>query len=221
MGWLEFCLAFICFFAAHNIPTRPHIKTALQRLIGARGFTWGYSILSLAVLYWLLLAAGRAPVVILWYWQPWQSAIPLIMMMPVCLLLGLSLGRPNPFSFGGAQNDQFDPRKPGLIRITRHPVLMALALWSLAHIVPNGALAHVLLFGIFAFFALLGMRLLDRRKKRQMQDWQQQIDRMKGAALWHSPTSWVGLLLRIGISVLGYIALLHTHGPLLGAYPIG
>ena len=35
-------------------------------------------------------------------------------------------------------------------------------------LVPNGDLAHVILFGTFAGFALLGQRLIDRRKRREM-----------------------------------------------------
>lgn len=38
---------------------------------------------------------------------------------------------------------------------------------------PNGQLAHVILFGTFAAFALLGGRLIDRRKRRESGDaWQ-------------------------------------------------
>lgn len=46
--------------------------------------------------------------------------------------------------------------------------LWALSLWALAHVVPNGDLAHVILFGNFAAFALLGQRLVDRRRQRDM-----------------------------------------------------
>nr|WP_299880523.1 NnrU family protein [uncultured Sulfitobacter sp.] len=42
----------------------------------------------------------------------------------------MSLGRPNPFSFGGSRNAQFDPAHPGLVRFMRHPLLVALALWG-------------------------------------------------------------------------------------------
>ena len=49
----------------------------------------------------------------------------------------------------------------------------ALALRAAAHVVPNGDLAHVILFGTFAGFALLGGHLIDRRKSREMgAEWQ-------------------------------------------------
>ncbi|MBZ0227983.1 MAG: NnrU family protein [Bauldia sp.] len=68
-----------------------------------------YSLSSLAVLVWLVGAARRAPHVPLWHWAPWRDYVPLASMLPVCLILALAIARPNPFSFGGARNDSFDP----------------------------------------------------------------------------------------------------------------
>lgn len=42
-------------------------------------------------------------------WAPWPGRVPLAVMLPVCLILAQSVGRPNPFSFSGARNDRFDP----------------------------------------------------------------------------------------------------------------
>jgi uncharacterized membrane protein len=49
-------------------------------------------------------------------------------------------------------------------------VPLLLALWSGAHVAPNGDVAHVVLFGLFAGFALAGMGMADRRKRRLMGD---------------------------------------------------
>ena len=94
--------------------------------------------------------------------------VPLTKMLPVCLIIAVTIGRPNPFSFGGARNERFDPSRPGIVRVTRHPLLLALALWAAAHVAPNGDLAHGVLFGTFAAFALLGGCLIDRRRQREM-----------------------------------------------------
>lgn len=172
MDWLEFTAAFAAFFVTHSVPLRPSFRPRLQQALGRRGFTLTYSALSLATLGWLIAAAGRAPYVPLWDWAPWQNLVPLIVMLPVCLTLSLAIARPNPFSFGGARNETFDPARPGIVRLHRHPLLLALALWATAHVLPNGDLAHVILFGIFAGFAALGQRLIDRRKRREMgADW--------------------------------------------------
>lgn len=172
MEWIGFILAFVVFFLSHSVPVRPPVKPWLVDRIGARGFSLAYSALSLAVLWWLLTAASRAPYLPIWNWAPWQAYVPLIAMLLACIILCASMGRPNPFSFGGSRKTPFDPANPGLVRLARHPLLFALALWSAAHLVPNGDLAHIILFGIFTAFALLGGRLVDRRKRREMgQSW--------------------------------------------------
>ncbi len=157
---IRLCLR--AFFLTHSIPIRPPLRPWAVARLGHAGFGIAYSALSLAVLAWLIAAAGRAPYVPLWDWAPWQNHVVLAVMLPVCVILSLAIARPNPFSFGGAQNDRFDPASPGIVRLTRHPLLLALGIWSAAHILPNGDLAHVILFGTFAGFAMLGGRLVDR-----------------------------------------------------------
>ena len=120
MGWLEFATAYVVFFLSHSIPVRPPVRPWLQARLGPSGFTLAYSALSLAVLAWLIGATGRAPQVALWGWAQWQTYVPLTVMGPVCLILALSIARPNPFSFGGAQNHLFDPARPGIVRWSRH-----------------------------------------------------------------------------------------------------
>lgn len=168
MGWGEFALALGVFFLSHTVPVRPPVRPWAVARLGQRGFTLGYAVLSLAVLTWLVFAAGRAPYVPLWQWAPWQNHMALALMLPACLIATLAIGRPNPFSFGGARNDRFDPARPGIVGWMRHPLLVAFALWGGVHTLANGDLAHVILFGTFAVFALLGGRLIDRRKQRQM-----------------------------------------------------
>ncbi|MYM55516.1 NnrU family protein [Thalassovita mangrovi] len=220
MGWLEFIAAFAVFFLSHSLPTRPGVKSRLTAAIGARGYTIAYSMLSLAVLYWLLMAAGRAPVVPLWDWAPWQNQVPLIAMGIACTILALTIARPNPFSFGGAQNDRFSTDHPGLIRWTRHPILAALAIWAVAHIVPNGDLAHVILFGTFAGFAFLGMRLIDRRKRREIgAEWDRLRSELRAGPPFHSPASLLDLSIRVILGILTYAALLHLHPALFGVAP--
>jgi uncharacterized membrane protein len=220
MGWFEFALAYVVFFLSHSLPVRPPLRPWLQTRLGPVGFTLVYSALSLAVLAWLIAAAGRAPYVALWDWAPWQVHVPLTVMGPVCLILALSIGRPNPFSFGGARNDQFDPARPGIVRLLRHPLLLALALWAAAHVVPNGDLAHVILFGTFTVFAVLGGRMIDRRKRGKMgPEWQRMRDRVVDAPLFAGSLSG-GTLLRLAAGIALYGALIWAHPFLFGLSPL-
>lgn len=220
MGWFEFALAYVVFFLSHSLPVRPPLRPWLQARLGSVGFTLTYSALSLVVLAWLIGAAGRAPHLALWDWAPWQVHVPLTVMGPVCLILAMSIGRLNPFSFGGARNDQFDPARPGIVRLSRHPLLLALALWAAAHVMPNGDLAHVILFGTFAAFALLGGRLIDRRKCREMgPEWQRLHDRVADAPLLSASLS-VGTLLRVAAGIALYGTLLLAHPFLFRVSPL-
>ena len=220
MGWFEFAAAYAAFFLSHRVPVRPPIRTWLQARLGRGGFTLAYSLLSVAVLAWLIGAAGRAPYVQLWGWAPWQAYVPLSAMLPVCLILALSVARPNPFSFGGARNDRFDPSRPGIVRWARHPLLLALALWAAAHVVPNGDLARVILFGSFAGFAILGGRLVDRRKRREMgADWHRLQAAVARAPKVSLPISGAALM-RLVTGAALYSALLWAHPFLFGVSPI-
>lgn len=58
---------------------------------------------------------------------------------------------------------------PGRIKtIARHPMLLATALWSLAHLLLNGGVADVLLFGAFGVWALLELWSMRHRTQRAL-----------------------------------------------------
>lgn len=221
-GWAEFALAFAAFYVSHRLPLRPKTRARLVARLGERGFLFAYSALSLAVLAWLIVAAGRAPHVTLWFRYPWQTWVPLVAMGVVCLLLAFGVGRANPFSFGGARNDSFDPARPGVTRWIRHPLLLALALWSGAHMVPNGDLAHVILFGSFAGFALLGMWIVDRRRQRQLgADRWSGLSRAVGKGpVLPRPETWSGAVARLASAAILYGGLLVLHPIVFGVSPL-
>lgn len=219
-GWSSFIVAFVAFFVSHSVPVRPPVKPWLVARLGARGFTATYSILSLVMLGWLIVAARNAPYVPLWLWSPWQAHIALIVMLPVCVILCFSIAVPNPFSFGGARNDTFDPMRPGIVRWTRHPLLVALALWAGSHLLANGDLAHVFLFGLFAGFALLGGRMVDRRRQREMgEDWVTMQQKMHRSERLRVSLSRV-VTIRLSAAIVLYITLLLLHPVVLGVSPL-
>lgn len=218
MTWAGFIGVFALFFATHSIPVRPAIKSRIVARVGSRGFVIGYSILSLVMLALLIRAAGEAPYVELWPQSVWQRHMVHLGMLTVCLILGFSIGRPNPFSLGGVDNDRFDPERSGIVRLIRHPVLVALALWAGVHILPNGDLAHVLLFGILGGFAIGGRRLINRRKRREMgsRNWDRLNAEVAQAPRLSRPESWSQAALRLGVGVGMFFALVALHPLVLG-----
>ncbi|MCC5984305.1 MAG: NnrU family protein [Rhodobacteraceae bacterium] len=208
-GWGAYIGAWALFLFTHAVPVRPPVKPWLIARLGHRGYGLVYSALSLAVLAWLFMAATRAPHVALWPMPAAAHWIALAAMLLAVALLSLTLGRPNPFSFGGARNAEFDPERPELIGRIRHPVLAALGLWAGAHLVINGALAHALMFGGFAAFAALGVLLIDRRKKREMgrAAWAELRRRSRSADVTLPPQA--GLRLAAGVGVTCALILGH------------
>jgi uncharacterized membrane protein len=142
-------------------------------------------------------------------------------MLVVCLILALAIGRPNPFSFGGARNHRFDPLRPGIVGWMRHPLLVALVLWAGVHTLANGDLAHVILFGTFGVFALLGGRVIDRRTQRQTgDDWHRLRTEMTKAGRPALAMITRETLLRITAGVGLYVLLIGLHPLLFGVSPI-
>lgn len=218
MSWLGFAGVFALFFATHSIPVRPGVKSRITARIGRRGFTIGYSILSIATLGLLIRAADEAPFVELWPQMVWQRHVVHLGMLAVCLILAFAIARPNPFSFGGARNDSFDPNRPGIVRLTRHPVLLALALWAGLHLLPNGDLAHVLMFGVLGSFAVAGRAQINRRKRREMgaASWQGLDAKMSKTPWLQAPASWGSAALRLLAGVAAFVTLLLLHPVVIG-----
>lgn len=218
MTWIGFAAVFGLFFLTHSLPLRPAIKSQIVGLTGAHVFRIGYSVLSLATLSLLIWAAGQAPYVQLWPQTIWQRHVVQAGMLAVCLILAFSVARPNPFSFGGANNGAFDPHHPGLVRITRHPILLALALWAGLHLLPNGDLAHVILFGVLGGFAVAGRHLINRRKRRVIgsAEWHALNAAVAQAPLLKSKMPFSQIILRLGAGLALFAGLLWIHPVLIG-----
>jgi uncharacterized membrane protein len=87
----------------------------------------------------------KAPVVQIWVPPDWTRHLALLLMLPVFpLLLAAYL--------------------PGKIKAkVRHPMLVAIKFWALAHLIANGDLASIILFGSFLAYAVVDRILVKRR----------------------------------------------------------
>ncbi len=227
-GWGEMTLALTAFFASHVVPARPAVRRSLQGHLGGVGYGVLYSTVSLAVLAWLIAAARNAPHIQLWDFELWQLWVPNIVMPFVCVLIAFGLAAPNPFSIAGRGSASFDPSRPGIAGVTRHPLLWAITLWALAHMVPNGDLAHVLLFGLFAVFGVIGMAALDGRKRQQWGSklWTERAAKTSAFPFAAFVEGRVRLRdlhlepLRAVLALAVYVTLLGAHSHLIGVSPL-
>ncbi len=231
MDWAEFFIAGALFLLTHRVPTIRSVRARFVEVFGIRGFIIGYSLLSLAMLAWLIVAAGRAPYVEVWAPAAWQAWVPNVVMPVAVLLIVFSVGAPNPLSFGSSDPSKFNPARPGVVGVARHGLLWGLALWSASHLIPNGDLAHIILFGVFFMFSIYGMRVIDRRKQRELGQarWNELAHATSFWPLqslfmgrWRPRLSDLGrdTLLRLIIAVIAYaVLLLWLHAGVLGVEP--
>ena len=223
---LEFLAALALFILSHVVPARTGLRQRIAGAIGERPYLILYSLMSVVLLAWLISAASRAPYIPLWDLQTWHYHVPLALMVLASMLFVGGAVSANPLSIGFSRVP-FDPARPGIVGITRHPILWAFALWSLSHVVPNGDLVSLIMFGGFGLFALGGMAVVDRRKRRIMgNEW----PRLAGgtsviplAALLSGRASWRWksgpLLLTIGGGAAIYLLLLRLHPLVIGVDP--
>lgn len=155
------------FIALHLIPAAPMVRRALIAVLGKPIYIVGYSVLSVVLLTWVGVAYAGAEYIELWPQAVWMRWVPAALMLPACVLLVGSLSHANALSVG-VQAAAFDPAKPGIVSITRHPLMWALMVWAVAHMVPNGDVASMLMFGLFLALGAIGPKSLDMKAQRQL-----------------------------------------------------
>jgi uncharacterized membrane protein len=157
-------LLWIAFTATHLGLASVRVEPRLRARLGGAGFVILYSVVALALF---------VPLVTIYFGNrhagPWLWVVPVGPVLRVLLYLGMTLGvilavgsllRPSPASL--VPNAPAEAR--GVYRITRHPLVLGLALiWAL-HLVPNASTADVAFFGGFVLFSLAGAWHQDARK---------------------------------------------------------
>lgn len=225
-GWAEYALALALFVASHFLPRAGGMRDRLIGTVGRPVYFGLYGLLSLALLVWVVSAAIRAPYVALWTQLPWTRWVPNVAMPVATILVTCGIGIRQPFTLGGRRDAGFDPSRPGFAAVSRHPLFVALALWSGAHIVPNGDLAMVILFSSFLVMALAAIPAFDARARRELGD--ATAGFLASTAIL-SPIplfrrDWLranasNMAMRAGIGCLLWIGLLHLHRPVIGVSP--
>ncbi len=215
------------FVLSHALHALSGPRTALIGRFGRRAYLGGYSLLSLASLAWLAIAFARAPYIGLWDQAEWMRWVPFCLMPISAVLLIGGLAQHNPLSLT-LRSSGFDPARPGFLALTRHPVPWALALWSGAHIVPNGDGAAVLMFALFLALSLYGTLALDKKRRATLggEAWAALAARTSNLPLASLIAGRAGLSgawqwgTGLGGGLVLYFALLHVHETIIGVDPL-
>lgn len=139
----------ILFLGIHSIQIfAPGLRvTAVQRL-GLQPWKGLYTLIAVAGFVLICVGYGQARIESpVWLWQPPKGMrhLALLLMLPVFVLFLATY-------------------LPGRIqRAAKHPTLVATKLWALAHLLANGGLHDLLLFGGFLAWAVLDRISVKRR----------------------------------------------------------
>ncbi|TCT04563.1 putative membrane protein [Tepidamorphus gemmatus] len=145
---LVLLIGLVLFLGVHSVRiVAPAWREATIAQRGETAWKGIYSLvagLGLVLIIWGYGLARAEPVVL--YSPPiWARHLALVLMMPVFVMLAAAY-------------------VPGRIRTAlKHPMLAAVKLWALAHLIANGTLADVVLFGSFLAWAVADRISVKRR----------------------------------------------------------
>jgi uncharacterized membrane protein len=160
---LTIVLLWMGFAGSHLLLSSMPVRQRLIGRVGEDAFRGVYSLVAFTFfvpLVWVYFAnkhAGPA----LWV-VPVGPALRWAIYAGMALAFVLIVGSFVQASPANIVPGQATPR--GLLRITRHPLLMGLAVFGLVHLVPNGHAADVAFFAGFVVFPFIGAWHQDQRK---------------------------------------------------------
>lgn len=194
MAWL--ITGLVLFLGVHSVSiVSPLGRRQLARQMGEAGYKGLYTLVSfvgLGLIVWGYGLAREAPVLLYTLPTGFRHLAALLMLPVFVLLLAAYL--------------------PGRIqRAAKHPMLLSVKLWALAHLLANGTLADVLLFGGFLVWAVADRISVKRRA---------------AAGLMRSAPALPGSAANDTIALVGGLVLyavivLWLHGWLFGVSPMG
>lgn len=217
-------IAGIAFCGSHILLSSTGLRGTLCDQLGERGFLAVYALTAVVTFAWFVGAYSQAPTVMVWTTQRWTAFVPVAVMPVATVLLVAGYSTANPTAVGMERAAGADDPAPGILRVTRHPVMWAIGLWAVSHLIANGNLSAVLFFGAFAALALGGTVLIDRKKRLALgSNWARLAEvtsNLPFAALVSGRTRlhWRDIgVLRIAAGLLLYAVLYLAHPIITGA----
>jgi uncharacterized membrane protein len=159
-------LAALFFAGLHLGIAGTSIRDRFTAALGVNMYRALFSLASIAGLIWLAMAYKYAPYVATWGVPQWWKPVAILLMLPAFLLVVLGLSAPNPTAVGMEGLATHSPE--GIVRVTRHPLLIGIGLWALVHLVANGDAASFIFFGTLAVTALAGTVSIDAKRRRAL-----------------------------------------------------
>ena len=191
MGLLVMILGLVLFFGVHTLTTQREMRAQVIAASGEGGYKIGYTLVSL--LGFVLIVWGFAHYRAAGMWEIWTPPTALkhlavALMLPAVILVVASYIRGRIYT-----------------RL-KHPMLTGIKLWAAAHLLANGDLGSIILFGSF-----LGWAVFDRISLKHRAD--------SGAP--PIPVGGPGNdLIAVAVGVVAYLALAFAFHPVVIGVPV-
>lgn len=163
--------AAVTFAVLHLLVAGTKLRDRIVAVVGEQRYLGLFSLATFVVIGWLAWSYSHAfsssanagywttPA-----WLKWTCGGVVLLAM-LAIIVGVTT--PNPTAV--QQEKVLDTPEParGVLRITRHPFLWGVALWSTAHLIANGDRASLVLFSTFLIVAVFGTTSIDHKRRRR------------------------------------------------------
>jgi uncharacterized membrane protein len=197
MGLLVMILGLVLFLGAHTLTTQREVRSRVIAASGEGGYKLGYALVSIGGLALIVWGFGHYRATgFIDVWERWCS--PEVLRMLKHLAVGLML--PAVILVVAAYI------RGRIYTALKHPMLAGVKLWAAAHLLANGDLGSIILFGSF-----LGWAVFDRISLKHRTDG-------GGPPI---PVGGPGNdLIAIAVGVVAYLALAFAFHPVVIGVPV-
>ena len=159
------------FLVIHFGVSGTRLRDALVARLGPGPYRGAFALASILGLLWMIYAFRHAPAVPLWGLVLGFRPAAYVLALIAFLFAVIGVATPSPTRVGMESKLAQGPDiARGMVRITRHPFLWGTALWALVHLIINGELAALILFGTLLVLALGGTAAIDAKRCRAFGD---------------------------------------------------
>jgi uncharacterized membrane protein len=180
---------------------------------GEKAFKGVYTLVSILGFYLLVVGYGEARLQTVALWNPplFTKHISLLLMLFASILLFAT----------------YIPRNHIKMRLG-HPMVLSVKVWALSHLLANGNLADVVLFGAFLIWAILNFKSARERDRAQIQGSQthQEVNADANSVALSEvanmkPNVFASLISLVGGVALWAVITFVLHAKVVGVAPLG
>jgi uncharacterized membrane protein len=199
MTWL--ILGLILFLGAHSVRVvADNWRAEKIAAWGDKAYKGVYTLVSILGFYLLVVGYGEARLQPLALWNPpiFTRHISMLLMLLSSILLIAT----------------YIPRNHFKMRL-RHPMVLSVKVWALSHLLANGNLADLVLFGSFLIWAVLNFRSARARDRAQVENSVAIEDSLP------KPNLYATLIALFGGMALWAVITFVLHAKVVGVAPMG